>query len=1068
MSQPEPERRGFFARMAQNRVAANVMMAVILGGGLFMIPRVRQEVFPEFDLDLVLVQVAYPGASPAEVEQGVVLAIEEAVRGLDGVKEVRSTATENVGVVAIELLLGANSQKALSDVTSAVGRIASFPGDIERPVVSLATLRGEAISLVIHGRTDETSLRALADRVRDNLLQDPTITTIELSGVRPLEIHVEVTEDKLRAYGMRLDEIARAIREASVEIPGGVVKTRAGEVLVRTAERRTTGAEIAEIVLRSRPDGTIVRGGDVATVRDGYSETDQLATFDGEPAVMLKVFRVGEQRPLDIAAAVIGYSKAHAKDLPPGVSFSIWNDRSEIYAQRLDLLRRNAILGLVLVMITLGLFLEVRLAFWVTMGIPTAFLGTMLLMPATSATINMISLFAFILTLGIVVDDAIVVAEAVYHQRQLGKTRLDAAIAGVSEVAVPVVFSVLTTVVAFVPLMFVPGVMGKFFFHIPVVVISVLLLSLFESLVILPAHLAHVEDRKPWGPFRGIRWVQDRFQNGLAWVIRRTYLPTVTFAARRRYLTLALGLAVLLSTVGLVVGGRIEFTFFPKIDSDIVRASLTMPFGTATAETEAVRTRLEQTATELLAEMGGGKKVRRGMFAVLGSTGTTGRGPRAGAGDAGGHLAEVAVQLVLSNERPFTARQFGERWREKVGDVAGVETLTFDYSTGGPGGQPIDFELSHRDLSVLQAAATDLAERLGHFDGVRDIDDGFSEGKVQLDFRLRPEARALGITEGEMGRQIRSAFFGAEAVRQQRGRDELRVYVRRPRDERESLATIERFLLRTPTGGEVPLSEAAEVTRGHSYTKIERVDGRRIVHVSADVAEGTNANRVVGEVRKDVVPGLKGAYPGLGVGLGGHQEAQQEALSALGASFTIALLVMFGLMAIPFKSYMQPIIIMTAIPFSFVGAIVGHLVMGFDLSLLSAMGMVALAGVAVNDAIVLVDAINNLRREGMPLLDAVTQAGARRFRAVLLTSLTTFFGLTPMILEPSVQARFLIPMALSLGVGVLFCTFTTLIIVPSLVVIYEDIRSILMRVVRFVRGEAPPPEQEAAVGGAAR
>jgi len=562
--------------------------------------------------------------------------------------------------------------------------------------------------------------------------------------------------------------------------------------------------------------------------------------------------------------------------------------------------------------------------------------------------------------------------------------------------------------------------------------------------------------------------VQDRFQNGLSWVIRRTYLPSVRFAARRRYLTLAVGLSVLLSTVGLVVGGRIEFTFFPKVDSDIVRASLAMPFGTASEQTEAVRTRLEQTATELLAEMGGGKKVRRGMFAVLGSTGTTGRGPRGGAQDSGSHLAEVAVQLVLSNQRPFTARQFAERWREKVGDVPGVETLTFDYSTGGPGGQPIDFELSHRDLSVLQAAATDLAARLGHYDGVRDIDDGFSEGKVQLDFHLRPEARALGITESEMGRQIRASFFGAEALRQQRGRDEVRVYVRRPLEERESLATIERFLLRTPTGGEVPLSEAAEITRGHSYTKIERVDGRRVVHVTGDVAEGTNANRVVGEVRKDVIPGLQGAYPGLGVTLGGQQQAQQESLSALGAGFTIALLVMFGLMAIPFRSYVQPVIIMTAIPFSFVGAVIGHLVMGFDLSLLSAMGMVALAGVAVNDAIVLVDAINELRRGGMTLFDSVTQAGARRFRAVMLTSLTTFFGLTPMILEPSVQARFLVPMALSLGVGVLFCTFTTLIIVPALVVIYDDVQRILMRVMRFVRGETAAPEQEASVGGATR
>lgn len=1054
-SSDEPrEHRGLLARMTKNPVAANMLMALLLIGGLVAIPRVRQEVFPEFDLDMVLVQVVYPGASPSEVEQGVALAIEDAVRGLDGVKEVRTTVDEGVATVAIELLLGTDAQRALGDVESAVGRITSFPVDIERPIVSLATMRGEAISLVVYGDASEASLRAIGDRVRDELLQDPRITTIELAGVRPLEIDIEAPEERLRAYGLRLEDVAGAVRQASVEIPGGAVKTRRGEVLLRTAERRSTAAEYEDVVVRSQPDGTVVRVRDVATVRDGFREVDQEASYDGQRAVMVKVFRVGDQTPLDIAAAVREYAAAHADELPPGVHFAIWNDRSEIYAQRLDLLRRNAIMGLVLVMITLGLFLETRLAFWVTLGIPTSFLGTILLLPATGVTINMISLFAFILTLGIVVDDAIVVSEAVHTHRQRGKPPLEAAIAGVREVAVPVTFSVLTTVVAFAPLLFVPGTMGKFFMNIPVVVILVLLISLVESLFILPAHLGHGSDRKPRGVFAAIRWVQDRFQAGLQRVIDRVYAPIQARAVRRRYLTVAIGVAVLLSSFGLVAGGRLEFTFFPRIDSDIVSATVTMPFGTSVEETRAIEERLVEVGRALSEEMGGGPAVRRGMFALLGSTGVSGGGgPRGGSTQSGSHVAQVAIQFVASDQRSFTARQFAEAWRERLGDVPGVDTLTFDYSTGGPSGAAIDFQLSHRDLDVLEAAAARLASRLGEYDGVRDVDDGFSEGKEQIDFRLRPEARALGITESELGRQLRNAFYGSEAVRQQRGRDEVRVFVRRPREERESLAYLERFLLRTPQGGEIPLSEAAELERGHAYTRIQRVDGRRVVHVTADVGEGANANRIVEQVLADVVPGVVADHPGVVVTMGGDQRSQSESLGALRSGLLLALVAMFALMAIPFRSYVQPLIIMTAIPFSFVGAILGHLFMGYDLSLMSAMGLVALAGVAVNDSLVYVDAANELRRGGMGLIDAVRAAGVRRFRPIMLTSLTTFFGLVPMILEPSVQARFLIPMALSLGFGVLFCTFTTLLIVPALYVILEDARSVVERVLRWWRGE---------------
>jgi multidrug efflux pump subunit AcrB len=1030
--------RGWLARMAKSPVAANVLMALLLLGGLFAIPRVRQEVFPEFDLDTVLVQVPYPGASPVEVEQGVILAIEEAVRGLDGIKEVRSTASEGVAVVAIELRLGTDTQRALSDVESAVGRITSFPGDIERPVVSLATMRSEAISLVIYGDADEAALRAIADRTRDELLLDPGITTVELAGVRPLEIDIEVAEADLRAHGMRLDEIASAVRAASVEIPGGGVRTPNGEVLVRTAERRTTGEEFGDIVLRAQADGTVLRVRDVATVTDGFREVDQEAFYDGQRAVMVKVYRVGDQTPLAIAEAVRRYAEEHARDLPPGVHYAIWNDRSEIYAARLDLLRRNAIQGLLLVMITLALFLEVRLAFWVTMGIPTSILGSMLLLPAIDVTINMISLFAFILTLGIVVDDAVVVSEAVYHHRQRGRGALAAAILGVKEVAVPVVFSVLTTVVAFVPLFGVPGTMGKFFRHIPIIVITVLLMSLVESLLILPSHIAHAPP-EPRGIFAAIRWVQDRFQRGLGWLIEKTYAPVQRWATANRYLSVAIGLAFLITSFGLPAGGRLAFTFFPRIDSDIVTVTIEMPFGSAVEQTREVEQGILETGLALAEEMGGGAPVRRGTFSMVGSTGASGGGAmRSSSTMTGSHVAQIAIQFVPSDQRPFTARQFAEAWRERVGEVPGVESLDFDYATGSPTSRAIDLLVSHRDLETLEEGARALAAGLGGYAGTRDVDDGFSEGKVQYDFRLRPGARALGLTESELGRQLRTAFFGAEAVRQQRGRDEVRVLVRRTREERESLASLERFLLRTPTGGEIPLGEAADVTVGHAYTVIQRVDGRRVVHVTSDLRDGANANQIVEQALLEIVPAVVADHPGLAVSLGGDQQRQADSMSALRRGFGLALLVMFALMAIPFRSYVQPLIIMTAIPFSFAGAIFSHLLLGYDLSLMSMMGMVALAGVAVNDAIVYVDATNELVSRGMPALEAARAAGVRRFRPIMLTSLTTFFGLVPMIFEPSVQARFLIPMAISLGFGVLFCTFTTLLIVPCLYLMLDD------------------------------
>ncbi len=1056
--------RGPLAWMAQNGVASNVLMAVLIAGGLAMLfTGIKQEVFPEVELDTIVVNVAYPGASPAEVEQGVILAAEEAVRGVDGIKEVRSTANEGVGVVAIELLLGADVDRALNDVKSAIDRITSFPQDIERPVISVATNRTKVVSLVIYGDESEATLRKLADDARTDLLQSEDITYVDLSGVRPLEISIEIPQQELRRHGLTLSGVADTIRASSLEVPAGGVKTRGGEILLRTAGRRDAGTEFGNIVLLSRPDGTQLRIKDIADVRDGFREDDRAAYFNGKPAAMVQVFRVGDETPLTVSAAVHEYVKEKQPQLPSGIDMQLWGDQSEMYEARIRLLERNAYIGLALVLIILGLFLEPKLAFWVTLGIPISFAGSLLFLPSADVSINMISLFAFIVTLGMVVDDAIVVGEAIYKQRADGKSRTEAAIAGVREVAHPVTFSILTTCIAFAPMLFVPGVMGKFFRVIPIVVIAVLLISLVESLVILPAHLAH---RMPaW--MRIVLWPffafmsllgSDKVGQALEWFIARVYRPTLRQALRWRYLTFAICVATLVATLGLVAGGRIEFAFMPKVESDVVVAQLRLPVGTPAEDTLHIQSRMVAEAERIIKrERTPEGSISRGIFSDLGALTAYDQGPTVGVASSGSHLTTIMVYLVESDRRNISAAKFARDWRNRIGEIPGAEALTFRYATGANAGSAIDVQLSHPNPATLEGAAMRLAQGLEGFRGVKDIDSGVSPGKEQLDFSITPEGQARGLTEAELARQVRAAYYGSEAVRQQRGRDEIRVYVRRPKSERASLHDLESMVVRTPSGGEMPLFEAAKIKRGRAYTTIRRTDGRRTISVTADIAEGEgNANQVVASLTKNELPKLLRDVSGLSYKMGGEQREQADALGSLAVGFALALLVMGGLLAVAFRSYVQPLLVMTAIPFGVVGAIWGHAIMNFDLSIMSMMGIVALSGVVVNDSLILIVAVNRYREEKKPIWEAVMAGGVRRFRPILLTSLTTFFGLVPMIVETSVQARFLIPMAISLAFGVIFGTVILLVLVPATYLMLEDIRWVGRYIAARLQG-APAP-----------
>ncbi len=1023
-----PQYHGAIAWMTKNRITPNLMMLVFLVGGFFMATRVKQEVFPEFDLGMVTIQVAYPGSSPEEVEQGIILVIEEAIRGLDGIKEITATASEGMGMVSAELEEGGDQQRVYQDIKQQIDRIITFPLDAEEPEVSLRIIRREVLQIQLYGDTTEWVLRELAEQVRDRLLQDSDITQVDLVGARRYEVAIEIDQDALRTYGLTLDQVAQRVRATSVEIPGGTLETQAGDILLRVNERRDWAREFATIPLITTADGAVLTLGEVAQIKDTFEETDRYATYNDQPAVGLGVYRVGEQTPIGVSDAVRAAMVDIEKDLPPGINWIISSDRSDIYRQRLELLMKNAFYGLSLVLILLGLFLDLKLAFWVTMGIPISFLGCFLFLPGMDVTINMISMFAFIIALGIVVDDAIVVGENVYEYRLQGMSFMRAAIQGTQEVLLPVTFSILTNIVAFMPLLYVPGIMGKIWRVIPFVVITVFSISWVEALLILPCHLAH--GRRSKSHRTGvIGAIQHTVTAGLDWFVTRLYAPFLDFCIRFRMVTIAASAAVLIVVVGYIASGRIGLILMPRVESDQSVVTATLPYGSPISKAEQVRKRL-LTAAEDVVKANGGEKLSDGIFALIDE-----------------NVVEVRVYLTDPHVRPISTTELTQFWRERTGPITGLESLLFESDRGGPGrGAALTVELSHRNIDVLDRASEALAERLADFANVKDIDDGFTPGKRQLDFSLTEEGHGLGLTQQTLARQLRNAFYGSEAVRQQRGRNEIRVKVRLPREQRIRQYDLEHLLVRTPKGTDVPLTQIAEIKRGRAYTAITRRNGRRTVTVTANVEPMSQTSQVQATLEEEILPQLAKDFPGLSYGWEGRQQDMSESAGSLFRGLMLALFAIYALLAIPFRSYYQPLIVMIAIPFGIVGAVLGHILMGYALSLLSLMGVVALSGVVVNDSLVLIDYANRRTREGICPFDAIHQAGVRRFRPIMLTTLTTFGGLAPMIFETSRQARFMIPMAISLGFGILFATAISLVIVPCLYSISEDVRRFVLKI----------------------
>jgi len=1037
---------GAISWFARNPVAANLAMVLIVVSGLFASTSVSQEIFPEMALDMVTVNVTYLGATPAEVEEAVSVRLEEAIQGLDGIRKITSTASEGVASLAIELELGADLRKAVDDIKSGVDAIDTFPAEVERPIVREITTKFQVTHVAVWGDVDELALRRWADRVRDELSSLPGVSQVELLGARPYEISIEVSETALRRHGLTFDRVADAVRGASLDVPGGSVKTDAGEILIRTVGQAYQGAEFESLALLTSADGTYIKLGDVATVVDGFAETDQAARFNGVPTIVLQVFRSNQADAPDVAAAVQHYVERASAFLPEGVALTVWQDQATLLEHRLGLMVRNGLTGSLLVFAFLAVFLQPRLAFWVGLGVPVSFLGAFMLMPSLDLSLNMMTLFGFLVVLGIVVDDAIIVGENIHTHQERHGDMLRGAIEGAREVAVPVTFGVLTTVAAFVPIMLVEGMMGKFFQAVPLIVSCCLVFSLIESTLILPSHLAHSR-RGPGGRAAKTRPASGR---RLRWFTTAVYGPVLDASIRWRYLTVAAGIATLLLTVGTLLSGRVPFEFFAAPESDYVTADIALAPGAPIQMTRDVVTRLEASANQLATqyqEAGSGARIRH-VYAAVGEQPFGSAQAEAmmsgGAALGASHVGEVTIEIESGPERTLSGDEIAAHWRDLIGPLPGVEDLSFLASSFSPG-QDLDIQLTGSDLATLESAAVELQDHLGRYPGVYDVTDSARPGKQELRMRIKPSATLLGLSQRDLGRQVRQAFYGEEVQRIQRGRHDIRVMVRYPSEGRRSVGDVDHMRIRTPAGAEVPFTSVADVETGRGFSTIRRVDRERAVNVTAAVGATTSANSVMGELESDVLPTILATHPGVGYSLAGMLAEQQDSLGGLLQGFVVALLLIYTLLAIPLRSYIQPFIIMAAIPFGLVGAFWGHVIMGVSLTLISLFGVVALAGVVVNDSLLMVDFINRKRVDAGSLAAAAREAGLARFRPILLTSLTTFAGLLPIIIDNDIQARSLVPMAISLAFGVVFATVITLILVPAGYVIVEDGRRLLSR-----------------------
>lgn len=1026
---------GLIAWFARNSVAANLLMILIILGGIYGVVNVQKQVFPAITINAIAIQVPYLGAAPAEVEQGVILKLEEAVKNLEGIKKITTTAREGMASVNIEVEDGYDTQTLLDEVKVQVDAIPSLPANTENPVVYRVKFPQDVMWVSVYGDTTERELKEYTNAVRDEIANLPGVSDVTVFGDRDYEISIEISEQRLQEYKLTFSQLVNAVRASSIDIPGGSIRSENGDILLRANGQAYNAWDFAKVVLLTREDGTRLLLGDIAQIEDGFVEDNQFALFDGKPAMSIRVRAVGDQNALDISETVNRYLADKRKTMPANLSADSWGDSSFYLADRLSMMLKNMAAGAFLVFIVLSLFLRVKVAMWVIVGLPVCFLGTLMLMPMEfiAVSINMLSLFGFILVLGIVVDDAIIMGESAYSEIDKKGHSIDNVIRGVKKVAMPATFGVLTTIAAFSPMLMVTGTFGVIWKTIGLVVILCLVFSLIESKLILPAHLSHMK-LKPYDPAKAnaFQRFRDIFSVGIKTFITNKYVPFLKKAIEYRYTTLASFIGLLFLTVGLFGSGLVKWQFFPTIPSDFMLASVELePGSSLTQRDQAINTLLDSMKKmEQQIEDESGEKVIKHYLAF----------------DQGINSGQVFLELTKGENRTITDSQMQEIWRSYLPEVAGVKNYTIGAPGGGPGGNDLSFEFRSNNVDQLRAVSKEMRSYLAGYNGITEVTDSFNEGSDEIRLNIKPSAEVLGLDLSQLAQQVRFGFFGAEAQRLQRDDEEVKVMVRYPKDERNSIANLENMRVRSPDGSDVPFSQVADIELAKGYSTISRVDYSRSVSVVAKVnTDVVDVRDLMIDVTTKVVPEMLERYPEVQSRLVGSSQEEGDALVSLALGFLFALLVIYALMAIPLQSYSQPVIIMSVIPFGLVGAIFGHLILGQAVSVLSICGIIALAGVVVNDSLIMVDFVNKARKEGLKLVDAVVRSGSERFRAIILTSLTTFMGLMPIVFERSLQAQVVIPMAISLAFGILFATVITLLLIPALYMILNDIKALFKR-----------------------
>ncbi len=1017
---------------ARNAVAANLLMFILLAGGLYSVATIKKESQPPIETNFISISMPFLGSSPEDVEEGILIKIEEAVQDIEGIHEIVSTARRGNGSVQIEVSAGYDVPEIMSEIKNRVDAISSFPDNTEKPIISRTRVQQQVTLISVFGDVDERTLKEYAKQVRNEVVNLPGITRAEILGSRPYEISIEVSEFTLEQYGMTLAEVAQAIRRGSLDLPAGSIRSDSGDIQLRTKGQAYTGLDFEEILVRTNPDGSRILLKDIANIKDDFAETGRFSEFNGKQAFTIQVFSVGDQNELEISQTVRDYIDKKRVSIPSGVSVQAWADVTYYLEGRLDMMVKNLVVGAVLVFLALALFLRIKLAFWVMVGLPVAFLGTFFLMPLFGITINLISLFGFILVLGIVVDDAIVIGESAYTNMRAKGHSVDNIVEGVLTVAMPATFGVLTTIAAFLPVLMISGVMGEFFASIGWVVTLCLVFSIVESKLILPAHLAHMKV-KHYSEDTHNRFIrfQRFFSEGLHIFVDQYYIPFLAKCLKRRYLTLSVFISLLIVSFGLVAGGILRSVFFPDITADFLQVDLLMNEGTPAARTHDALRRIQDGLWQLDADVSAEQGVESG--AVVSSVLSFARGEIRG---------QIITELVKEENSVITGPEVLRRWRENVGEIPGVKQLGFSAATGPGGGAAISIQLIGSNIEHVGKASQELTRRLKSYEGLYDIRNTYERGRPEIKLNIKPEAEALGLTLQDLASQVRAGFYGTEVQRIQRGQDEVKVMVRFPQHERDSVGYLDNMKIRTPDGGRVPFHAVAEVEMTESPAFISRYDRERSVRVSAEVDK---KNYEPGKIQADIIgkelPEVLANFPDVRHRLSGASQQAVEVQQDLLRGGLLAVFLIYALMAVPLRSYSQPLIIMSVIPFGAIGALAGHLILGIPVSMISYFGIIALSGVVVNDSLILVDFVNRERDAGVPLDQAVQRATKSRFRAILLTSLTTFLGLAPIaIFETSLQAQLVVPMAASLAFGILFATVITLFLIPALYLILDDFK----------------------------